>query len=113
MYAITDSGYRAISTDMPLALGETKVEEVPTHVLEKIKAEQMRAERGQRLRSTDWTQMDDASLSAEEKLAYAVYRQQLRDLPSQVGYPNVPWPVVPKLTEGAASNEGIIEPLGD
>lgn len=93
--------------------GEQQVSEIPDVLLVRIRADQMRTERSRRLRSTDWTQMDDAPLSPEKKLDYAVYRQLLRDLPSQIGYPNVPWPVVPELTEGAASNEGITEPLGD
>lgn len=43
---------------------------------------------------TDWTQGADASnvLSADEIAAYATYRQQLRDLPQQEGFPNVEIP---------------------
>ena len=33
------------------------------------------------LRETDWTQLPDAPLTDQEKLQWATYRQQLRDIP--------------------------------
>lgn len=107
MYAITDSSYRAISADMALAPGETRVEVVPVAILTRIRADQMRTERSQRLRSTDWTQMDDAPLTAEKKLEIQAYRQLLRDLPSRPGFPDVPWPQFPGMNDGAASGAEI------
>lgn len=35
------------------------------------------------LKDTDWTQVSDAPLSNEQKERYKIYRQKLRDLPSQ------------------------------
>lgn len=102
MYAITNTSYRAISPGMQLQAGETEVAEVPASLLTSIKGEQMKAERSQLLRSTDWTQVDDAPLSAEQKTAVALYRQQLRDLPALPGFPDVAWPALPTLG-GAAS----------
>ncbi|WP_093820103.1 tail fiber assembly protein [Stenotrophomonas indicatrix] len=61
-----------------------------------------RVRRNAALRSTDWTQMDDAPLTAAKKLEWGVYRQLLRDLPGVVGFPNVPWPQPPANTDGAA-----------
>lgn len=41
----------------------------------------IRAQRDARLRACDFTQLPDAPLSLEERAAWAVYRQALRDLP--------------------------------
>lgn len=101
MYAITDSSYRAVTADMQPAAGETIVTVVPQALLTKIKGEQFKAERAQRLRSSDWTQMADAPLSVAAKTAWAVYRQALRDLPTLPAFPEVPWPTPPSL-DGAA-----------
>ncbi len=57
-------------------------------------AARVRAERDARLTVCDWTQMPDAPLSTEVKAAWAAYRQQLRDVPEQAGFPlAVEWPV--------------------
>ena len=59
-------------------------------------AARVRAERDARLAACDWTQMPDAPLSTEAKAAWAAYRQQLRDVPGQAGFPiEVVWPVAP------------------
>ena len=42
--------------------------------------EQIRLWRNAELKSTDWTQVDDAPV---DKTAWAEYRQALRDLPAQ------------------------------
>lgn len=107
MFAITDIGYRAVTAEMALAPGETRVEDLPATLLTRIRSEQMKADRSQRLRSTDWTQMADAPLTALEKAAYQTYRQALRDLPSLAGFPNVAWPLPPALSDGAASGAEI------
>ena len=46
------------------------------------KWEQIRAWRNYELARTDWTQLDDVPV---DKLAWATYRQALRNLPSQGG----------------------------
>jgi hypothetical protein len=52
------------------------------------------AERRAKLVATDWTQLPDVPL--ETKQAWAEYRQALRDITSQPGYPtNVVWPTPP------------------
>lgn len=53
----------------------------------------IRAKRNQLLDSTGWTQLPDAPV---DRAAWAAYRQQLRDLPSQPGFPwAVQWPNEP------------------
>lgn len=56
-----------------------------------------REKRQVRLQKTDWTQLPDTVLTAEQRAAWAVYRQALRDLPAQPGWPaNINWPVQPE-----------------
>lgn len=60
--------------------------------------ESLRTERNARLRDCDWTQMADAPLTADQKAAYAAYRQQLRDMPGgETNLLNPDWPVEPKV----------------
>ena len=48
------------------------------------------------LRQSDWTQLADVPLSAEKKAEWNTYRQALRDITAQEGYPfNVVWPTEP------------------
>jgi hypothetical protein len=56
-------------------------------------AEQVRAQRNQKLSDTDWTQVADAPV---DKQAWADYRQALREVPEQAGFPwSVEWPEQP------------------
>lgn len=57
-----------------------------------------RAYRNSLLLQTDWTQLKDSPLSAENQNAFAVYRQALRDISRQPDFPNtVVWPEPPLL----------------
>lgn len=57
-------------------------------------AKAIRADRDKRLSDTDWTQVADAPV---DSAAWAVYRQSLRDVPSQAGFPwEVTWPTQPE-----------------
>lgn len=57
----------------------------------------IRAERNRRLIECDWTQLEDSPLNADGKLAWALYRETLRMIPQQVGFPyNVTWPPKPQ-----------------
>lgn len=61
-----------------------------------LKADEVRAERNQKLKDSDWTQLADATLTDENKLLWAEYRQALRDVPQQEGFPlEVIWPTQP------------------
>ena len=56
----------------------------------------LRAQRNSLLVASDYTQLQDAHLSAEKKSAWADYRQALRDLPENATDPTqVTWPVSP------------------
>ncbi len=55
-------------------------------------AEKVRSDRNKRLSDCDWTQLADSPV---DKAVWATYRQALRDVPSQAGFPwNVQWPEV-------------------
>lgn len=48
------------------------------------------------LYASDWTQIPNGPLTTAQQAAWATYRQQLRDIPEQSGYPfNVIWPTPP------------------
>jgi hypothetical protein len=54
----------------------------------------VRHDRNSRLSESDWSQVEDSPV---DKAAWATYRQALRDLPSQSGFPwNVTWPTQPE-----------------
>lgn len=71
---------------------------------ETARFERLRTERDRRLASTDYLLMPDYPLDITVKEAVQVYRQALRDLPSQDGAPwdgggkETPWPLMPELT---------------
>lgn len=51
--------------------------------------------RNQLLAESDWTQIADVPLSNKQE--WSIYRQALRDIPEQPGYPfNVSWPSKPE-----------------
>ena len=57
-------------------------------------AAEVRKERDGLLDSSDWTQMPDYSSATKE--SWATYRQALRDIPDQTGFPNtIDWPTSP------------------
>lgn len=61
--------------------------------LDARQADAVRADRTARLAACDWTQLADAPV---DTAAWAAYRQDLRDVPSQAGFPwEVSWPVAP------------------
>lgn len=53
----------------------------------------VREDRNRRLAECDWTQLSDAPVDATE---WATYRQELRDITSQAGFPwEITWPEQP------------------
>jgi hypothetical protein len=76
--------------------GETTAAEQETAyraVKDAEKAEFVRSDRNQKLKDCDWTQIAD---STADKTAWATYRQGLRDVPSQTGFPwEITWPTQP------------------
>lgn len=76
--------------------GEVTVEDIP------MTDEEARAQRDKLLAETDWTQVLDAPIDATTREAYRAYRQALRDIPEQEGFPAaITWPELPKITKAA------------
>lgn len=103
MYAITDTGFRAITSASQAVAGETVVESLPESLLNSVRGEQRRVERNARLRLSDWTQVTDAPLTTMQQSAWAAYRHALRNLPEDPAWPDCDWPAEPSLPVGAAS----------
>ena len=83
----TDAGNRHYA-----ALLEQGIQ-IVAYVEPPITAEQVRAERDALLAACDWTQVADAPV---DQAAWAVYRQALRDVTAQAGFPDaVVWPTKP------------------
>jgi len=58
-----------------------------------IQAEEARTQRDALLSQSDWTQVPDAPV---DQAAWAAYRQALRDVPQQAGFPTeITWPQEP------------------
>jgi hypothetical protein len=56
-------------------------------------AEKTRSQRADKLKGSDWTQVADAPV---DKAAWATYRQALRDITAQSGFPwDTQWPDAP------------------
>jgi len=56
-------------------------------------AASVRTQRGEKLKDSDWTQVADAPV---DQTAWAAYRQALRDITGQEGFPwTIDWPVAP------------------
>jgi hypothetical protein len=76
--------------------GETTAAEQETAYKAAKDAEQaksIRNSRTEKLKDSDWTQIAD---STADKAAWATYRQALRDVTAQAGFPwTIDWPVAP------------------
>jgi hypothetical protein len=59
-------------------------------------ADAARAKRDVLLTASDWTQLPDSPLDSDARSAWAAYRQALRDITGQEGFPEeIDWPVAP------------------
>lgn len=66
-------------------------------------AEEIRNQRDQLLNDTDWTQLGDSPLTTQSKASFASYRQSLRDITEQAGFPTAAeWPQLPEAEKSAA-----------
>lgn len=62
-------------------------------LMDSDQASSIRQSRSEMLKSSDWTQLADSPV---DKLAWATYRQALRDVPNQSGFPwTIEWPTQP------------------
>lgn len=72
-------------------------------------ASQVRTERDRKIAETDWYMMPDYPSNPQNLEELKVYRQALRDVPKQEGFPrDVCWPDVPKFL----CKDSEWEPLG-
>jgi hypothetical protein len=56
-------------------------------------AKLVRTSRNEKLKDCDWTQITDSTV---DKVTWATYRQALRDVPIQAGFPwEITWPTAP------------------
>jgi len=55
----------------------------------------VRIQRNDKLAKTDWAVLPDSPLSAEDKAVYENYRNALRDVPAQAGFPDNALPESP------------------
>ena len=79
-------------TDNPLDQEEIDEIERSSYL---AKIDFVRNTRNSKLTESDWTQVADAPV---DKAAWATYRQALRDIPEQAGFPNeVTWPTEPEV----------------
>ena len=63
--------------------------------IEAIESE-IKVQRKQLLLDSDWTQLTNNPLTTAQQASWATYRQELRDIPSQSGFPfAVIWPTPP------------------
>ena len=61
---------------------------------------EVRAQRDKLLAETDWTQVADAPIDSATRSAMRVYRQLLRDVTEQEGFPtNIVWPEMPVVVK--------------
>lgn len=83
------------------AAAEAEAARLAEYNSEESRFERLRAERDRRLSATDYLLMQDYPLNNILKEAVQLYRQALRDLPSQEGAPwdgggeSTPWPELP------------------
>ncbi|RQO63108.1 hypothetical protein DBR47_00610 [Paucibacter sp. KBW04] len=66
-------------------------------ISDEVLALRVRAQRSAAIAASDWTQLPDNALTAAQKSAWANYRQALRDLPQQSGFPHVAFPAAPSF----------------
>ena len=61
-------------------------------------ADTARTTRNSLLSACDWTQLADSALDGEAMVLWQAYRQALRDIPQQPGFPRtVDWPQQPEI----------------
>ena len=73
-----------------------KIVEKAPQTVEQLSA-QVRAQRDAMIAETDYLMMSDYPISEDDKALVETYRQALRDIPEQEGFPSeVQWPVAPQ-----------------
>jgi hypothetical protein len=87
-----------IDTERKVVVVSRAVQPMPQEevdALNQAQADQVRSERNQKLSQSDWTQGKD--IADDVSTAWATYRQALRDITLQAGFPHdVTWPDQPE-----------------
>lgn len=69
-----------------------EVQKLPAQIAE----ENIRFKRDSLLKDSDWTHVTDSALTDSQKAAWSTYRQALRDITAQTGFPlEITWPTKP------------------
>ena len=86
----------ALENGTPVQMKRYQIVEIPAPTTEEV-ASQIRAQRDAMIAETDYLMMSDYPISEEDKALVETYRQALRDIPEQEGFPSeVQWPVAPQ-----------------
>ena len=92
-YTKLTNGVRVALTEIEIAARQAEEALVASQEPERL-ASQIRQERNTLLSDCDWTQVSDAPVN---QVAWQTYRQALRDVTSQEGFPyDVTWPTKPE-----------------
>ena len=92
-YTKVINGVRVALTEIEIAARQAKEALIASKEPERLSS-QIRQERNTLLSECDWTQVSDAPVN---QAAWQTYRQALRDVTSQEGFPyDVTWPTKPE-----------------
>ena len=97
--------WQAEKARLEQAAAEAEAARLAEYNSEAARFERLRSERDRRLAATDYLLMADYPLDDTLKGAVQLYRQALRDLPSQEGAPwdggaeDTPWPEIPNVLQ--------------
>jgi hypothetical protein len=92
-YTKVINGVRVALTEIEIAARQAEEALVASQEPERL-ASQIRQERNTLLSDCDWTQVSDAPVN---QVAWQTYRQALRDITAQEGFPySVIWPTKPE-----------------
>ena len=92
-YTKVINGVRVALTEIEIVARQAEEALVTSQEPERL-ASQIRQERNTLLADCDWTQVSDAPVN---QVAWQTYRQALRDVTSQEGFPyDVTWPTKPE-----------------
>ena len=92
-YTKVINGVRVALTEIEIVARQAEEALVASQEPERL-ASQIRQERNTLLSDCDWTQVSDAPVN---QVAWQTYRQALRDVTSQEGFPySVTWPTKPE-----------------
>lgn len=81
------------------AIGNQEFYDVAYGQLVQQAGDQVKAKRDELLYASDWTQIPNNPLTTQAQEAWATYRQELRDVTTQSGYPfDVTFPIAPRLS---------------